>query len=107
MNNCNIGNDGAIAIAEGYVRNNSITHLLLRDNNISDNAGAEIIKGLRFERKVPLEVLNLANNLLKKKSGEALITLLPLLKNPPSQLHLENNLLETHKYELLHIFAQK
>ena len=102
-----IGDEGAIAIAEGYIRNNAITHLLLRNNNISDEAGKEIIQGLSFPRSSNIEVLNLANNMLGDKSSEALLYMLPKLRNPPSRIYLENNLIKSHKYKMLELFAIK
>lgn len=104
---CNIGNEGAVSIAEGYVRNSSVTHLYLRDNHISDLAGVELIKGLLVERKVPIEVLDISYNMLKEKSGEILVHALPRMKNPPSKICLAYNLLETHKYKILHLFTMK
>ena len=46
----NLGNAGALSIAEGYARNNGLTHLYLRDNHISDLAGKEIINGLSHDK---------------------------------------------------------
>ena len=96
-----------MAIAEGYIRNNSITHLHLRENHIPDLAGKEIINGLMFNRKVALEHLDLSHNMLKISSGEALLRLLPRLKNPPSRIYLAYNLLETHRYKILQMFTMK
>ena len=107
MNECEIGDNGANAIAEGFIRNNTLTHLLLRNNNITDIPGKEILEGLQFPRQCPIEVLNLANNLLGEESSVLLVKILPNLKNPPKKLNLENNILKTNKYKLLRIFVMK
>ena len=80
---------------------------MLRNNNISDEAGKEIIQGLSFPRSSNIEVLNLANNMLGDKSSEALLYMLPKLRNPPSRIYLENNLIKSHKYKMLELFAIK
>ncbi|CAI2375995.1 unnamed protein product [Moneuplotes crassus] len=104
LNECQIGDKGATAIAEGLIRNNTLTHLHLRNNDITDLPGKEILQTLYFPRTHPLETLNLANNLLGSASSDLLVTLLPNLKNPPKKLNLENNLLKTHKYKILRVF---
>lgn len=45
--------------------------------------------------------------MLSDKSSEALIKILPKLKNPPSQLYLEYNVIKTHKYPSLELFTLK
>lgn len=100
-----LGEAGSVSIAEGFVRNNSLTHLYLRDNHISDKVGRQIINGLSYDRSVSLEVLDLSYNMLKTQAGEALLELLPRLKNPPSKIWLAYNLLETHKHKILQIFT--
>lgn len=107
MNECDIGDKGATAIAEGLIRNNVLTHLFLRNNDISDEPGKDVLSVLQYPRKCPIEVMNLANNLLGDQAGRLLMTMLPRLKNPPIKLNLENNLLKTHKYKLLRLFVEK
>jgi len=60
MNSCRIGTKGGYAIAEGFVRNNFLTHLYLTNNYISDEAGKEILSGLQFPRRCPIEVMDLS-----------------------------------------------
>jgi len=105
MNEWEIGDKGATAIAEGFIRNNILTHLLLRNNDITDIPGRDILSGLQFPRKCPIEVLNLSNNLLAEESSKILIRMMPNLNNPPKKLNLENNILKTHKYKLLRLFV--
>lgn len=49
MNECQIGDNGASAIAEGYARNIWLTHIHLRNNDITDKPGWEILMALKFQ----------------------------------------------------------
>jgi Ran GTPase-activating protein (RanGAP) involved in mRNA processing and transport len=105
MNSWKIGDKGAYAIGEGFMRNNTLTHLYLINNNIPDEAGKEIIWGLQYPRRCPIEVLDLSWNLIGDEAGKLLVRIYPKLDHPPKKLNLDHNLLKTHKYKLLKLFV--
>ena len=72
LENCNLGSQGAIGVAEAVHRNKYLKVVSLRSNEVDDEAAKYFGYVLERYQTIYLEVLDLSNNCITDASGESL-----------------------------------
>jgi Ran GTPase-activating protein (RanGAP) involved in mRNA processing and transport len=80
-------------IAKGYYRNNHITHLNLRGNNITDESAEVIVTHLKGVKQNYLRALNLSDNMISELVAVELIKAANPLNRPVCHLGKQVDLL--------------